>query len=585
MTKYILPAAAAVFLLMFLLGLPDLTNRATLCVLEEERHKACKAITGKDLAIMLCITLLFGFVDFSGLGNRESPETFIPISRSPAVLTQQGERPCSQIAFFTGVGYGEYVFESSEDCVNYTELQRFSQDAAAVLKWQYVLLNEPCNAKYLRITCNGDAWLGEAALLDADSSLLPFTCDAPELCDEQAAVCLKQDYMNSTFFDEIYHARTAWENLNNVYPYEISHPPLGKLIISLGISLFGMTPFGWRFSGTLFGILMLPVLYIFVKRMFGSTRVSTCATLVFATDFMHFVQTRIATIDTYAVFFTLLMYLFLYEFLCSGSRKALALSGVFFGIGAASKWTCIYAGAGLAVLWGAYWVIQRRKGAAEFFSNALFCIGFFVIVPCLIYYVSYIPYGRALEIPGIFNMDYLNTVLDNQKYMFEYHSKLVAEHPYSSMWYQWVLDIRPILYYLEYFENGTRSSFGAILNPLLCWGGLLSLFVLVFCAIYHRDGNAAFILVGYFAQLVPWMFVTRLTFEYHYFPCSVFLVLGLAYVFRLMENSARHSKAYLWSFVAVSGALFILFYPVLSGRPVRNEFANTYLEWLPTWPF
>ena len=58
-----------------------------------------------------------------------------------------------------------------------------------------------------------------------------------------------QSYLNSTYFDEIYHARTACENIEGVYPYEISHPPLGKLIIAIGIELFGMTPFGWRFSG------------------------------------------------------------------------------------------------------------------------------------------------------------------------------------------------------------------------------------------------------------------------------------------------------------------------------------------------
>ena len=55
-------------------------------------------------------------------------------------------------------------------------------------------------------------------------------------------------YYNSTYFDEIYHARTAYEQLRGVYPYEVSHPPLGKEILSLGIVLFGMMPFGWRSS-------------------------------------------------------------------------------------------------------------------------------------------------------------------------------------------------------------------------------------------------------------------------------------------------------------------------------------------------
>ena len=47
-------------------------------------------------------------------------------------------------------------------------------------------------------------------------------------------------------FDEIYHARTAYEHILGMKPYENSHPPLGKLFISLGILAFGMNPFGWR---------------------------------------------------------------------------------------------------------------------------------------------------------------------------------------------------------------------------------------------------------------------------------------------------------------------------------------------------
>lgn len=48
--------------------------------------------------------------------------------------------------------------------------------------------------------------------------------------------------MNSSYFDEIYHVRTAIEHQKDIWPYEVSHPPLGKLIIGIGISLFGVTP-------------------------------------------------------------------------------------------------------------------------------------------------------------------------------------------------------------------------------------------------------------------------------------------------------------------------------------------------------
>jgi dolichyl-phosphate-mannose--protein O-mannosyl transferase len=128
-------------------------------------------------------------------------------------------------------------------------------------------------------------------------------------------------YLNSTYFDEIYHARTAFENIHNVYPYEITHPPLGKLILSLGIRMFGMTPFGWRFMGTLVGVLMLPVFYLIAKGLFKRTSIAFCTTTLFAFDFMHFTQTRIATIDVYAVFFILFMYLFMWRYVTSAMRR------------------------------------------------------------------------------------------------------------------------------------------------------------------------------------------------------------------------------------------------------------------------
>lgn len=124
---------------------------------------------------------------------------------------------------------------------------------------------------------------------------------------------------------------------------------------------------------------------------------------------MHYVQTRIATIDTYAVFFILLMYLFMYLWCEDGKKRYLALSGLFFGIGAASKWTCIYAGAGLAVIWALHWIVRayHRKDEenggnlfAEFLRNCGFCVVFFVLVPAAIYYVSYYHYGAAKGLTG-----------------------------------------------------------------------------------------------------------------------------------------------------------------------------------------
>ena len=582
MSRYILPVTTAVLLLLFFVGLPDLKEAP---VLPFEGMRRRKRIDRLDVIFMAVITLLFGIVDFTHLGSRSAPETFVrPVDES-AVITF--EEPCipAEIDFYTGVGYGEFAFELTADGENYFTAASFLLDAGDVLRWQKLSAANTGEVTGGRIAGTGTAYLGEAAFFDGNGNRIAFRSSVPEICDEQDTVCREYSFLNSSYFDEIYHARTAWEHLNNVAPYEISHPPLGKIIIGIGISLFGMNPFGWRFSGTLFGVLMLPAMYVFLKKLFGSRQTAVCGTVVFATDFMHFVQTRIATIDTYAVFFILLMYLGMAVFLMTDSLKALALSGISFGLGCACKWTCVYAGAGLAVLWAGYWIGHRKRGFPAFVKNCLFCVGFFVVMPCLIYYLAYIPYGRAAGIKGVFNREYLDIVLSNQTYMFTYHAGLVAEHPYSSRWYQWLLDIRPILYYLQYFDDGSRSSFGAFLNPVLCWGGLLALAVCLYRAIFRLDRTAMFILIGYLAQLLPWVLVTRLTFAYHYFPCCVFLVLAIGYVFRLMEDGTPHCRVYLWGFAALSAAVFVLFFPALTGLRVDNAAATQLMGWLPTWPF
>ena len=74
------------------------------------------------------------------------------------------------------------------------------------------------------------------------------------LFDEQSEVPDTISQLNSMYFDEIYHARTAYEFLHGLPTYENTHPPLGKIFIALGVAIFGMNPFGWRIMGTLFGI-------------------------------------------------------------------------------------------------------------------------------------------------------------------------------------------------------------------------------------------------------------------------------------------------------------------------------------------
>jgi len=215
---------------------------------------------------------------------------------------------------------------------------------------------------------------------------------------------------------------------------------------------------------------------------------------------------------------------------------------------------------------------------------------FFIIIPVIIYCLSYIPYGlsRGMTINGgmLWNGNYYKIIWDNQTLMLSYHSKLTEGHPYGSRWYQWIIDGRPILYYNAY--SGTmRSSFAAFGNPVVWWGGLIAMITMAIHTVRRRDGKALFILIGYLSQFLPWVIISRVLFIYHYFPSTLFLVLALAYVFnKIFERGIGRYKQAVYSFTASTGVLFGMFYPALTGVYVPQWYFAYLLRWIPrAWPF
>ncbi len=559
------------------------------------------SLTRLDILPLAAILLIYAVVAFWCLGDKDSVKSNFEASAGEAcVIDLEGEQDIGSFLLYSGYKTGVWQIETSLDGENWTFYSELSQNYAAVLRWHCVSVNEPVRAAYVRILCvSGSPDLGEVGVFspEGEKSMLS---SRNTLTDEQSLVPYGDSYLNGTYFDEIYHVRTALEHMEGEDAYEVSHPPLGKIIISLGIRLFGANPFGWRFMGTLFGVIMLAGLYMLIKLMFGKTTVASAATVMFAFDFMHFVQTRIATIDTYAVFFIIFSYLFFYLWLTRKETKLkgksllwLFLSGLSFGLGAASKWTVIYAGAGLAVLYVIDLVLRWRETEEGFGRSLvltlLWSVLFFVVVPVVIYLLSYIPYARGEGLRGgvslLFNGEFSKEVLENQRFMFSYHSKLTATHPYSSPWYSWIIDSRPILYWLEYYADGTKSAFGAWGSPVLYWGGIGAIAAAVFSLVKRRDERCVFILIGYLAQVLPWVPITRPTFAYHYFPATVFLAIGFAGVFdAVLEACPKKGQLVVWSLPVISILLFILFYPMLTGAVVDRSFCINVLKWFESWP-
>ena len=586
-----------------------------------QRHPMKK----KDAAPLAIITAVFCFLALFQLGDTVAPQSFFQFTDERNQITIELDNPekISSVMFYTGLWTGSYSLEFSNDGSTWAEQSPIEAQEGAeeptpamdqphghLFKWRYAeLTNFSREVKYIRITAmQTPIELGELALYDWDHDIIPrsrISCpDAPQLFDEQELVPEGPTYMNGMYFDEIYHGRTAYEFLRGIFPYETTHPPLGKEIIAASIYALGMTPFGWRFIGAVFGAAMLIVMYIFLKNMFGKTAVATCGTLLFAFDFMRFVQTRIATIDTYGVFFILLSFFFMYRYITTDPdarfRKSiapLALSGLFFGFGCASKWIVAYAGIGLAAIYIIRLVLllkhYRENGRAGFGAymakTLLISVLFFGIVPAFIYYLSYIPYGLAWNMSirdgMLWSRDYYRLVLDNQELMLSYHSKLTGGHPYSATPLQWLFDARPILY-VHNVKGDLKSAFAAFGNPVVWWGGFLAMAAMAVRAIFSRDGKALFILIGYLSQLLPWLFITRVLFIYHYFPSTLFLVIALSHVFNTILETARgRYKLAVYGYTAASGVVFAMFYPALTGIYTPSWYSAVLLRWIPgSWP-
>ena len=411
-------------------------------------------------------------------------------------------------------------------------------------------------------------------------------------------------HLNNLYFDEVYFVRTAVEHIENHNPYETSHPPLGKEIIAASILTFGMTPMGWRLFGALFGVIMIVVMYIFIKNMFGRTVIATCGALLLGFDFMRFVQTRIATIDSYSVCFILLAFFFMYRHITTDvnapfrkSLAPLAFSGIFFGLSFAVKWIGFYAGFGLYIIYVirlvqlSHHYSKTKKPGFDLYllKTLLFSVLFFGIIPAVVYYLTYIPYGlaRGMTLNGgmLWDPEFFKVFWNNQIAMFRYHSQLDAVHPFSSIWWQWILNIRPILYVNNAFGDA-RAKFGAFGNPVLWWGGFVAMIIMAVRIFTHRDGKALFIVIGYVTQLLPWVAVTRIVFTYHYFPSTLFLVLALAHIFNtIIEHRKRAGPKYIYAYTSVTGAVFAMFFPSLAGLYMPAWYFSSFVRWFNTWPF
>ncbi len=593
-----------------------------------------------DLVLMAAITAIYSVAAFVNLGTTAAPQTnWTASADNEAIVFDLGGVHTYRMIYYGGICDTAFRVELSNDAQRWTSPCRAKYNQGEIFRWicyapgpkdivkdtgtaddvqtNYAVSDDVFpmqTSRYIRITAEHEGLtLSEFGFWNERGDLLPVTIlnhtgadakhetDPRNLIDEQNSVAEMPSYFNSTYFDEIYHARSAYEMKHGMSVYEWTHPQLGKVLMMAGIDLFGMTPFGWRFMGALVGVLMVPLMYLLAKQLTKNVRLSFLAMCLMALDSMHFTQTRIATIDSYAVFWIMLMYLFMFRYAQMDWRQVrigrsfvpLGLCGVTMGVAWATKWIGLYASVGLAMIlftkFGSEIIHadNRRATIGRTAWTCLFCVAFFVVIPALIYYLSYYPQMRCEgveSIIGMFREKTIARIVKLQKSILDYHAGLGGDtHYFRSPWYQWPIIWWPMWYYSgnAYVPDGMISSISCMGNPAVWWTGLIALIALVIYTAHRRRAKKThlMILIGFASQFLPWVLVPRSTFIYHYFASVPFIILCIALM--LKEIGARRpmlARRIGVCLIVAALVLFIGFYPLESGTPVSRSYAQL-LRW------
>jgi dolichyl-phosphate-mannose--protein O-mannosyl transferase len=392
------------------------------------------------------------------------------------------------------------------------------------------------------------------------------------------------------YFDEVHYLPAAREILSlftegqGAY-LNREHPLLAKLLIALGMGVFGDNPLGWRIMPWLCGVLA----YFAAVRTLWYASADRFATLAFAallaTGFHLFIHARIAMLDMVMVA-GLCVAAWQFVGACAQpetGRRRLALTGIAIGCALGAKWNAIP----LAIVPGLTFFIARalagrrrlllsRRGAPVPGVTLVAAFVWLGIVPLVVYAATFLP-GYWLAEPLHPSPLTEKGLIGFHRDIFALQSQLMTPHRYMSTWPQWVLNLRGIWYLYEPIDGAQRGVL-LIGNPLTMWLGLPALLWCLGRGVWVRDWGRLGAVIGYGVSLGFWIVAPKpVQFYYHYFVPSFFLLAALALTCSDLRR-LPHGRWLAWAIPAASAAVFAWFFPIIAALPLAR--ADGYVTWM-----
>lgn len=376
-------------------------------------------------------------------------------------------------------------------------------------------------------------------------------------------------------FDEVHYVPAARAMLALTPSLNPEHPLLGKILIAIGIALFGDGPLGWRILSSIAGTATVLGVFALLWLMFGRLRPAVVGSLLVLVNFTVFVQARIAMLDGFMACFVLLAVAML-AWSARSKRPGTAWRGwiggaILLGLAVGVKWTAVpyVAFAGLAFL-----LTRRRFPLSWRAMNRVAALGALGAVSIATYFTTFLPAFFYRQDPMT-----LAGLIPFQRTMYRYQTQILPAHTYQSSWWSWPLDLRPIWYLYEPADGAVRGVL-MIGNPVVMWGGLIAVVACLWAFVRRRDatlGAAAGLWIG---SLLIWAVIPKsLGFFYYYYLSSIWLCVALAAAF------ARGKPGRYWdeTLLALAVGVFLHFHPILSAAALSSPTAFSRWMWLSSW--
>jgi len=467
---------------------------------------------------------------------------------------------------------------------------------------------------------------------------------------------------DAVIFDETYYVPDAYsilrhgvelnhvKNVNNLlvagnpnFLYKtgeiVAHPPLGKIMMAFGQWMFGLTPFGWRFSVALIGTVSILMTARIARRMTGSTMLGCVAGLLLALDGLELVLSRTAILDIFVMFWVLAAFGLLVidrdQVIARLDQAAsLVIPGDAAGPKLGIRWLRVLAGAclgcAIATKWNGLWFLiafgclaliwdlgaRRSAGYDNWLSGGLrsdarWLPVWFGLAPLVVYVASWSGwfatsdgYDRnwaALHGNHTPVWSTIDSWYQYNHWMLQFGLGLTTFQNYASNPLGWMVLARPISFYWATPKGCGASSCAsevlAIGTPAIWWGGTLALFGclcwwlsglvgdLVFDRSPKRDWRAGAVLLGVCAGWLPWIWYAwhdhRTEFYYYAVAFDPFLVIAITLCLGLIIGPSRAAPARrALGAVAAGGYLVVVLLNLAYLYPVLTAEVMPYASWL-----